>query len=158
MIDTSPELRPADVHVGASPVDAPDPDAPDGFSVLRFARPVPGFEERPREFALEGWGGEGSPFSLLRCVGDPELAFVVTHPAVFFPDYEPELDDATVDLLGLESADDALVLVVLTLGMRVEETTANLMGPIVAHRRTGVAVQAVLSAPGLDTKVPLVAS
>ena len=37
-------------------------------------------------------------------------------PAAFFPDYAPVIDDATVETLGITSADDAMVLVVVNPG------------------------------------------
>lgn len=63
---------------------------------------------------------------------------------MFFPDYEPEVDDLTVDRLDLETPDDALVLAVVTFGDKPEEATANLMAPIVINRYTREAAQIVL--------------
>ena len=42
--------------------------------------------------------------------------------------------------LDLESADDAMVLTIITLG---QPPTANLLGPLVVNRRTRVAAQVV---------------
>jgi flagellar assembly factor FliW len=78
-------------------------------------------------------------------------------PAGFFPAYEPELDDAAVDALGLTQPEDAAVYVVLTLGDTLEDTTANLLGPIVVNTVDGRAAQVVLHQPGLSTKAPLLA-
>ncbi len=72
------------------------------------------------------------------------MEFVVTHPGLFFPDYEPEIDDDTADRLELKSADDALLLVIVTVADPVADSTANLLGPIVVNRHTRAAAQAVL--------------
>ena len=93
-------------------------------------------------------------------VGDPEvdLEFVVTHPGLFFPDYAPEIDDDTANRLELESADDALLLVIVTVTEPVAASTANLLGPIVVNRHTRAAAQAVLGASGYNTREALVSS
>jgi flagellar assembly factor FliW len=47
------------------------------------------------------------------------------------------------------------LLVILTLHSKPEETTANLLGPIVLNPGTGRAVQAVLSGSGFDPQTPV---
>lgn len=111
-----------------------------------------------RRFVLAPWGGDGSPFSLLSAVDDDGLAFVVVPPSVFFPDYEPEIDDETADLVGLTSAEDALVLVIVTVPDRAQDATANLLGPLVVNTTTRVGAQAVLSPERWPSRRPLIAS
>lgn len=110
---------------------------------LRFPGGLPGFPGEER-FALVRWGGDDSPFSLLKSLETPELEFLVVPPNVFFPDYAPDVDDDTVAALGLEGADDALVLVIVSLADAPEDATANLLGPIVINLRSRVGAQAVL--------------
>jgi len=116
---------------------------------------LPGFNEAHR-FTLVSWGGDDSPFSLMRSLEYEGLEFVVVPPSVFFPDYEPEIDDATVDRLGLTDPADVILLVMLTLGDRAIDATANLMGPIVVKRHSRKACQAVLANSGYDLRTPLV--
>jgi flagellar assembly factor FliW len=56
------------------------------------------------------------PLDGLHSLDDPGLRFVVVPPATFFADYAPEIDDSVVTELGVESDDDVLALVVVTLG------------------------------------------
>ena len=84
------------------------------------------------------------------------MEFVVTHPGLFFPDYEPEIDDDTAERLELKAADDALLLVIVTVADPVAGSTANLLGPIVVNRHTRAAAQAVLGASGYATREALV--
>ena len=107
---------------------------------LYFAGGLPGFPDA-RRFVLVRLGDEASPFSVLRSLDDgeddrPGLEFVVTHPAMFFPDYEPEIDDDVAGRLELKSAEDALLLVIVTVADPVSASTANLLGPIVVNRHT----------------------
>ena len=133
-----------------------DQDLPE----LHFASGLPGFPD-VRRFVLVRVGDELSPFSVLRSLDDgpengPGLEFVVTHPGLFFPDYEPEIDDDTADRLELKSADDALLLVIVTVADPVAASTANLLGPIVVSRHTRAAAQAVLGNSGYATREALV--
>ena len=125
-------------------------------TALTFILPLPGFPEA-REFSLEPVEDQGGVLSILRSADTENLEFVVALPEAFFPDYEPELDDTTVERLGLQTAEDALVLVILTVAERIEHTTANLMAPVVVNRHTGDAVQALLVSSGYDIRTPLVA-
>lgn len=94
----------------------------------------------------------------LRSLDEPGLGFVTVAPGSFFPDYAPELDDATADRLGLHRADDALLLAVVTLGDSGADATANLLAPVVVNQHTAHACQAVLSEQGWPLRAPLSAA
>ena len=129
-----------------------DVDVPE----LHFAGGLPGFPD-VRRFVLIRLGDDASPFSVLRSLDDgSDLEFVVTHPGLFFPDYEPEIDDDTAQRLELKSADDALLLVIVTVGNPVSTSTANLLGPIVVNRHSRAAAQAVLGNSGYATREALI--
>ncbi len=126
--------------------------------VIEFVTAVPGFPEA-RSWSLDAWGDDPeSPFRLMSSHDVDGLAFVVVPPFMFFPDYEPVLDDATVDALAIESAETVVVYVVLTIGETIDQTTANLLGPVIINTANNRAAQAVLHQPGLSTKTPLVSA
>jgi flagellar assembly factor FliW len=135
------ESRPAEPATAATPL-------------LHFAVGLPGFPDL-RRFALVRWGDDASPLSLLRAVDMPDIQFVVVPPAVFFPDYAPEVDDVTADRLGLHDAEDALVLVILTVTEGPATATANLLGPIIVNQHSLEAAQVVLAGSGHDLRAPL---
>jgi flagellar assembly factor FliW len=126
-----------------------------GIRELRFDDGLPGFPDA-RRFTLTRWGGEDSSFSVLQCVDDDHLRFVVVPPELFFPGYAPVLGDDDVSRLGLRDADDAIVVVVVTLGESPSDATANLLGPVVINRHTLAAAQVVLSGQDLPARAPLV--
>ncbi len=110
----------------------------DGFLLVRLGAPAAG----------EQGGDDPTADTLLyelRSVQQPEVRFLVAVPTVFFPDYAVDLDEAACTELGLEAADDALVLVILTVGVDPDPTTANLMAPVVINARTRAATQVILS-------------
>jgi flagellar assembly factor FliW len=121
---------------------------------LHFAAGIPGFGHL-RSFSLAQWGGEESPFLTMTADQDPDVAFVVVSPFLYYPEYEFEIDDATVERLGIESPDDVQVLCIITLHDRPEDATANLLGPIVVNMRNGEACQSVLPHTIYSVRAPL---
>ncbi len=129
----------------ATPLDVPE---------VTFAAGLPGFPG-PRRFALVQWGDDGGPYSVMVDLDEPVVRFLVVPPQVFFPDYVVDLDDAVASALHLDDPDDCLLLVIVALGGRAEDATANLLGPIVINVRTFQGQQAVLADSGHSTRVPL---
>jgi flagellar assembly factor FliW len=125
-------------------------------TVITFPLGLCGFPEIQR-YELSAWGGDGSPYRLMRALeqGGPE--FVVVDPALFFEDYEVELDDPDADLIGIARSEDALVFVIVTLGDPIEDSTANLLGPVVVNTVDGRSVQAVQVSPTLTSRARLFA-
>ena len=92
----------------------------------------------------------------LQAVDDPDLAFLAINAFLFFPDYDLELPDADTEAIGLDSSADADVLALVTVRRSEEGTvefiTANLLGPVVINRQTGVGRQVVLSDSQYSTR------
>ena len=53
---------------------------------------------------------------------DPGISFVLESPGVLCPDCAIEIDEQHVATLALESADDAVVMAAVTLGVRPRPT------------------------------------
>ena len=115
---------------------------------------LPGFPGAHR-FRLVAWGDAPGPFRLLECLDSPGLAFVVVQPELFFPGYRPEIDRGTADRLCLGHLDEALVLVIVTLGPTPYDATVNLLGPLVVNCRSRLAAQVVLDGEGWMVRTPL---
>ena len=122
--------------------------------VIELVEPLPGFPQLSR-FALVRLDEDGLLCSL-KSVEDPDLRFLVVPPNVFFPDYAPEIDDATVAALRIERAEDVLVLVVVNPGEQATSATANLLAPVLVNTVSRQASQVVLS-EDLPVRAPLVA-
>lgn len=121
---------------------------------ITFAAGMPGFPTA-RRFEIERWGENESPFFLLGCLDDPDLAFVVVPPWPFYPEYDFDLDDAVVEKLDLRTPEEALVVSIVTLGDEPKDSTLNLLGPIVVNRRSGAAAQVVLHDSGYEVRAPI---
>ena len=133
-------------------------DAPllDG-SAVHIGGGLAGFPGAHR-FRLIPWGDEAGPFCLLVSLDVEDLAFLVSTPDVFFPDYAPEIDGSTAQRLGILSPADAAVYVIVTPGPTPSESTANLLGPLIVSRRTRLAAQVVLESTRWEMRTPLVST
>ena len=109
---------------------------------VRMPAGLLGFEHM-KDYLLIAKPGE-APFHWLQVKNNPALAFVVIEPFFFLPDYRPDIPQADVDFLGLSSPDDAVVYVIVTVG-GPRRATANLKGPVVINRNTGLAKQVVIA-------------
>lgn len=141
--------------VRTTPVRDPEMTETPDVPVIELVHPMPGFPDR-LQFALVSLDEDGV-LCALRSLEDPDLRFLVVPPGPFFPDYAPDVDDGVVSELGIGTADDALVLLVLKAGDSLADTTANLLAPVVINRRTRQAAQVILDDPSLSVRAPLVA-
>ena len=128
LAETTPDLAPA---------------GPPALS-LHFAAGLVGFPDHQRGeiFHIP----EQLPFQWLRLHGPDPLHFVVIDPVGLVADYHPELFDDDASVLGIMSADDALVFNIVTVrGQEPTTATANLVGPVIVNRHTGAARQVVIA-------------
>ncbi|MDD7056746.1 MAG: flagellar assembly protein FliW [Selenomonadaceae bacterium] len=119
--------------------------------VIRFPEGIPAFEQE-HEFVIIPYDEE-SPYVFLQSLKTPDLAFLMTMPFIFFPDYEFELDDENQQKLGLERQEDMLLYVLLTIPQgRVQDMTANLVAPLVINVANQQGRQLVLEHSPYQTK------
>ena len=148
--------------------------------VITFPNGLLGFPDHKR-FALIQTGEENY-FFWLQSVDEPNLAFVVTDPSIFFKGYEVPLRDETRQDLRLDpdDADDAhgqahgaqgpqgqlsiapasrppeAFLQVFVICNKVGEwLTGNLLGPLVVNAQNRLAQQVVLTEKKWTTRQPL---
>ena len=123
----------------------------DESKVVRFEQGIPAFEDE-HEFLIIPYD-EASPYVFLQSLSTPDLAFLMTMPFIFFPEYEFEVDDDSLARLGIKGQDELLIYVLLTLpGGRVQEMTANLMAPVIINTTNMQARQIVLDKSRYNTK------
>jgi flagellar assembly factor FliW len=119
-----------------------------GLPTITMAVPMPGFPAH-RDFALVRLNEDGLLYAFTS-TEDPELRFLVAPPEPFFPEYAPEIEDEVFAALNTKDPDRLLLMVVITAG--VDETTANLLAPILVDRDSMRAMQVVLSGSGLPVR------
>ncbi|HKR49799.1 MAG TPA: flagellar assembly protein FliW [Pseudonocardiaceae bacterium] len=119
-----------------------------GLPTITMAVPMPGFPAH-REFALVRLHEEGLLYAFTS-LDDPELRFLVAPPEPFFPDYAPEIEDDVFAALNTRDPNRLLLMVVISAG--VNETTANLLAPIVVDQDSKRAMQVILNGTNLPVR------
>lgn len=120
--------------------------------VITFPKGLLGFSEFRRFCLLEP--GEDSCFFWLQSLDDASLAFVVTDPALFVPEFAVPIRQDQMGDLGLARLEDAQVFVIVN---KVDQQlTGNLQGPLVINTMTRVGEQMVLAEKRWTTRHPLV--
>ncbi len=115
--------------------------------IIDMAVPMPGFPAH-QQFVLVRLNDQGLLYAFTS-VQNPDLRFLVAPPEPFFPDYAPEIENEVFAALNTKDPDRLLVMVVITAG--VNETTANLLAPIIVDRDSRRAMQVVLN----DSNMPV---
>jgi len=123
---------------------------------LVFDAPMPGLEHLSR-FALVRLDDMGALFRL-QSLEDANVRLVVAAPWACASDYTPVLDDDTCAALDLRSAADAVLLLVVSPGETLAQSTVNLLAPIVVNTGTGRAAQVVLTDSEHPLRAPLVSA
>lgn len=85
----------------------------------------------------------------------PNLVLTVADPEWLKIDYSFELDDEDADVLGLTTAEDAMVLCILTLRRDQSTVSVNLAGPVIINRANGVGRQVILDYQSYPLRFPL---
>jgi flagellar assembly factor FliW len=117
--------------------------------VLAFPRGLIGFMGH-REFTLIQLR-EDSPFMVLQSLSDPSLGLLVADPYSFMTEYEVVIGEADRKLLGIETREQASLLVTVTIPQGMpERTTLNLSGPIVVNNQARIGLQI----PQTDARYP----
>ncbi|MFB0846158.1 flagellar assembly protein FliW [Paenibacillus oleatilyticus] len=78
---------------------------------------------------------EGSDLGYIRSVQDEKIGFVVAIPFEYFNEYAFELNQDDVARLELQSERDVLILSIVTLKEPFQESTMNLLAPLVINVR-----------------------
>ena len=123
----------------------------DDERVMTFPRGLLGFPNHNR-FALIQTGTENY-FFWLQSIEDPNLAFVVTDPTIFFKDYETPVREETAAEIQL--SDPNFVQTFVICNKVGEWLTGNLLGPIVVNAQNRLATQVVLTEKKWTTRQPL---
>lgn len=123
----------------------------DDERVITFSKGLLGFPDYTRYALIQT--GEENYFFWLQSVDEPNLAFVVTDPSIFFKDYEVPIKDETQAEIQLADLAHAQVFVICN---KVDEwLTGNLLGPIVVNATNRLAHQVVLTDKKWTTRQPL---
>lgn len=101
--------------------------------VIHFPAGLPGFENA-RRFIISALP-EHQPFHWMESVDGQGVRFAIINPLAFRPDYQPKLKKEEILSLGIKDPKDLLLYVIVTLRQPLQDSTANLMGPLFINIR-----------------------
>ncbi|MDP6600957.1 MAG: flagellar assembly protein FliW [Phycisphaerales bacterium] len=113
----------------------------DQSRLIRFPSGLLGFSSYT-QYALLQPDDDGL-FYWLQSTEAPELAFVVTDPATWVPEYQATIRDEQMKDLGIRDLDEAQVFAIVNKYDRA--LTVNLQGPIIVNLNNHRAMQLVLA-------------
>lgn len=124
--------------------------------IIHMPHGMLGFSDKKQYLILQHQ--ENSPFFWYQSLDDPGLAFVITSPFLFIPDYNIDLKaipkEMAWDTNGKNNALAVYIVVNIPKGMP-HKMTGNFIGPILINTDLNQAVQVVLSNSPYTHKVPL---
>jgi flagellar assembly factor FliW len=110
--------------------------------IISMQRPILGFEKYRRFCLIEI--DELRPFLWMQSFEDPNIAFLVVNPLVFFPDYRIEINSAEIGELEVTDVESVETYVVATVPEDPTRMSINLQGPILINSENNLGKQLVL--------------
>lgn len=111
--------------------------------VFSFLDPILGYEHIAKYVLIDY--NPDSPFKWLQAVEDKSVSFPVTIPAMFGIEYTFTVPEEQAKLLSLTSIEDVLTLNIVNIPSgHPEQSTVNLLGPIIININNKNAIQMIL--------------
>lgn len=123
--------------------------------IINFPGGIIGFPDLT-EFALIHDEEDGiATIHWLQSIQEPGFAMPVMDPLLVKEDYNPEVDDELLKVLGELEQDELLVLVTVTVPHELEKMTVNLKGPILVNSANRKACQVIVEGDEYKVKFPI---
>ena len=99
--------------------------------ILTFEHGLLGLEEHKKFVLLPI--SEEHPLVLLQSVEQAEISFVVAYPFAFKKDYSFDLSEEDLEQLQIEDEEDVLTYAVVTMKETLQDSTINLLAPLIIN-------------------------
>jgi flagellar assembly factor FliW len=121
-------------------------------NIIEFPDGLYGFEKETRFTFLPFNPNVESPMEWMQSALSPHLAFVITDPHLYVPDYKLKLLEEDKKKVDLQPDEPFLTRSIVTIPENYTEMTANLVAPLVINPNKGIAKQFVLTSMEYDTR------
>lgn len=123
--------------------------------LLTFPAGMVGFSHLKKYFFVPVPGNDF--FAWMQAQGDPDVAFLMVDPFIFFPDYDVKLSQGICDSLQINDYQQITLLTTVTIPAKdgVKGMTTNLLAPVIINHERAVGQQVILDGSGYKTKHPL---
>lgn len=125
----------------------------DEKQLVTFPEGLLGFEKYTK-FALID--SEYEPFIWLQSMEESKLAFLMIDPFLICSDYEADIDDSALRNIGVDSAEDIIIMTLVTIPKDGSAITANFLGPVVINKKNRKCLQVILNDSRWTTKFDIV--
>lgn len=125
----------------------------DEKQLVTFPEGLLGFEKYTK-FALID--SEYEPFIWLQSMEESNLAFLMIDPFLICSDYEADIDDSALRNIGVDSAEDIIIMTLVTIPKDGSAITANFLGPVVINKKNRKCLQVILNDTRWTTKFDIV--
>ena len=112
-------------------------------NIIEFPKGIIGFEQFRKYVLLER--EDSDPFCWLQSLEDPNLAFVVINPTIFFRNYKIEIHYKELEDIQVASLDRIEIFAIVTIPEDISKMSANLLGPLVVNLDNNLGKQIVLT-------------
>ena len=113
-----------------------------GSKIIQMERPILGFEHLTEFCLIEK--EELAPLLWLQSLEDPQIAFPVVNPTVFYPHYRIEINPNEIAELRVSRPESIETYVIVTLSDTPDKVSVNLQGPVLINTENNLAKQLVM--------------
>lgn len=114
----------------------------DPTTIIEFPAGLPAFEEE-KQFVIIPLA-PNSPFVILQSMNTPAVGFIAAYPFDFKADYSFELEESEKERLKIIDDEDVVVYSIITLNDSLENSTMNLLAPVIINSKEKIAKQIIL--------------
>lgn len=114
----------------------------DRKDIITFSEGLLGLEEYKKYVLLPI--DADMPFAFLQSTEEKEIGFVVAYPFAFKNDYTFDISDQDKKQLEIEKEEDVIAYSVVTLKETFQDSTLNLLAPLVINMKKKIGKQIVL--------------
>ena len=129
-----------------------DLEVPDD-KIITFKEGLPGFPQIRRFVVLEL--DDIKPFQYLQSLDDPPITFFIINPFMVDPTYEFRLSESDMSDVNSKNSTELAVYAVATIPENPNDSTINLMAPIVINELGRCGKQVILHESKYSVKHPL---
>lgn len=118
--------------------------------ILFLPKGILGFSQLSKYVIIEK--DEYDPFKWFQSVENPDVAFVIVDPTLFFPNYKLEVNEKELEELNFQQMKELITYVVVTASPDPSQMSADLLGPLVINSKKRIAKQVVMPNSPYTTK------
>ena len=118
--------------------------------ILFLPKGILGFSQLSKYVIIEK--SEYDPFKWIQSVEDPDVAFVIVDPTLFFPNYKLEVNEKELEELNFKQMKELITYVIVTVPPDSSQMSADLLGPLVINSKKRIAKQVVMPNSPYTTK------